>query len=73
LLPAKEGTVGLEVRGIKNPPYGINAPNMNMGGTKQYIGTAKKLRNRLQEGAGKLKDRPFKRSLGLQCLQDKRD
>jgi hypothetical protein len=46
---------------------------MNMGGTKQYIGTAKKLRNRLQEGAGKLKDRPFKRSLGLQCLQDKRD
>lgn len=47
---------------IVDPPYGINAPNMKMGGTKQYEGTARRLKNRLQEGSGKLKDRPFKRS-----------
>jgi site-specific DNA-methyltransferase (adenine-specific) len=46
---------------IVDPPYGINAPNMKMGGTKKHLGTATKLRNRLQDGAGKLKDRPFKR------------
>lgn len=56
---------------IVDPPYGINAPNMNMGsnknrsgrdknGKKQYpsISTAEKLRKgRLNSGAGKLKNR----------------
>lgn len=56
---------------IVDPPYGINAPNMNMGsntnrggrdknGEKQYpgISTAEKLRKgRLNAGAGKLKNR----------------
>lgn len=57
--------------GIVDPPYGINAPNMNMcssrnrsgrdkNGKKQYPGvsTAEKLRKgRLNAGAGKLKNR----------------
>ncbi len=56
---------------IVDPPYGINAPNMNMGshksrkgrdknGEKQYpgISTAERLRKgRLNAGAGKLKNR----------------
>ena len=51
---------------IVDPPYGINAPNMSMGSNKsrngkgQYPGTstAEKLRKgRLNQGAGKLKNR----------------
>tara|TARA_Y100000310_G_C20654292_1_gene801198 strand:- start:848 stop:1558 length:711 start_codon:yes stop_codon:yes gene_type:complete len=50
---------------IVDPPYGLNAPNMNMGsnpnrsdGWNRGEGTAKKLRRgRLNRGGGKLKDR----------------
>lgn len=47
---------------IIDPPYGINAPNMNMGNgakcTDGYISTAVKLkRGRLNHGNGKLKNR----------------
>lgn len=48
---------------IVDPPYGINAPNMRMGSTKTHLGTATKLKNRLQAGAGILKNRPFKRQI----------
>ncbi len=50
---------------IVDPPYGINAPNMNMGSNKSRkgdgypgISTAERLRKgRLNQGAGKLKNR----------------
>lgn len=50
---------------IVDPPYGINAPNMNMGSNKTRSGdgypgisTAERLRKgRLNSGGGKLKDR----------------
>ena len=43
---------------IVDPPYGINAPKMNMGGYGKYESTAVKCRKgRLNQGAGKLKDR----------------
>ena len=47
---------------IVDPQYGINAPNMNMGSNlnrkdgKGGVSTAKKLKGRLNSGAGKLKD-----------------
>ena len=41
---------------IVDPPYGINSPNMNMGGNRGYISTAERLRKgRLNSGGGKLK------------------
>lgn len=47
---------------IVDPPYGINAPNMKMGGHGVYMSTATKLRKgRLNRGAGKLKDRALQR------------
>ena len=43
---------------VVDPPYGINAPNMQMGGHDGYQSTATKLRKgRLNQGAGKLKNR----------------
>lgn len=50
---------------VVDPPYGINAPNMNMGTNKsrnkagQYpsISTASKLKGRLNSGGGELKNR----------------
>lgn len=43
---------------IVDPPYGINAPNMKMGGYGKYESTATKCRKgRLNQGAGKLKNR----------------
>lgn len=43
---------------VVDPPYGINAPCMNMGSTRENVSTASKLRKgRLNAGAGKLKDR----------------
>jgi site-specific DNA-methyltransferase (adenine-specific) len=43
---------------IVDPPYGINAPNMNMGSGRGYISTSERLRKgRLNSGGGKLKDR----------------
>lgn len=43
---------------IVDPPYGINAPKMNMGGYGKYVSTAVKCRKgRLNQGSGKLKDR----------------
>lgn len=43
---------------IVDPPYGINAPNMKMGGYGRYESTATKCRKgRLNKGAGKLKNR----------------
>lgn len=43
---------------IVDPPYGINAPNMKMGEHGGYKSTATKIRKgRLNQGAGKLKDR----------------
>lgn len=43
---------------IVDPPYGINAPNMKMGETTGYESTATKLKKgRLNQGAGKLKNR----------------
>ncbi|MEG1839206.1 MAG: DNA methyltransferase [Bacteroidaceae bacterium] len=42
---------------VVDAPYGINAPNMNMGSFKGIESTAEKLRKgRLNKGAGKLKD-----------------
>nr|DAE85495.1 MAG TPA: adenine specific DNA methyltransferase [Caudoviricetes sp.] len=42
---------------IVDPPYGINSPNMNMGGNRGYISTAERLRKeRLNSGGGKLKN-----------------
>ena len=38
---------------IVDPPYGINAPNMKMGGYGKYESTATKCRiGRLNQGAG---------------------
>lgn len=43
---------------VVDPPYGINAPAMDMGSAKGYVSTATKLRKgRLNGGAGKLKNR----------------
>ncbi len=43
---------------IVDPPYGINAPKMTMGGHGKYESTATKLRKgRLNQGCGKLKNR----------------
>lgn len=42
---------------IVDPPYGINAPNMNMGGTNANPSTAMRLRGRRNSGDGKLKNR----------------
>lgn len=43
---------------VVDPPYGINAPAMNMGSSKGNVSTATKLRKgRLNGGAGKLKNR----------------
>ena len=56
---------------ICDPPYGINAPNMQMGhapnreGNGQYPGESTAVKNRLQRlngGGGKLKDRLLNRS-----------
>ena len=47
---------------IVDPPYGINSPNMNMGGNRGYISTAERLRKgRLNAGGGKLKDRALQK------------
>ena len=54
---------------IADPPYGINAPNMNMGGTKDHPRIAQRLKmehkdkGRLNSGAGKLKDRVLNTSM----------
>ena len=38
---------------IVDPPYGINAPNMNMGSWGKYKSTASRLkRNRFDKGGG---------------------
>lgn len=43
---------------IADPPYGINAPNMKMGGHGNYESTATRCKKgRLNSGAGKLKNR----------------
>ena len=43
---------------IVDPPYGINAPNMNMGGYGKYESTATRCRKgRLNQGGGKIKNR----------------
>lgn len=43
---------------VVDPPYGINAPNMKMGGHGGYESTATKVKKgRLNQGAGKLKNR----------------
>jgi len=43
---------------IADPPYGINAPNMRMGENNGYVSSASKCRKgRLNQGAGKLKNR----------------
>lgn len=42
---------------IVDPPYGINAPNMKMGENNGYKSTATKLKGRLNQGSGKLKNR----------------
>jgi site-specific DNA-methyltransferase (adenine-specific) len=43
---------------VVDPPYGINAPNMKMGEHGGYESTATKVKKgRLNQGAGKLKDR----------------
>lgn len=58
---------------IVDPPYGINAPNMQMGshpnrskndgfGSGPGISTAVKLKGRLNSGGGKLKDRKLNTS-----------
>lgn len=50
---------------IADPPYGINAAKMGMGGTKDHRRIARKLykehteKGRLNSGSGKLKDRVF--------------
>lgn len=47
---------------IVDPSYGINSPNMNMGGNRGYISTAERLRKgRLNSGGGKLKDRALQK------------
>ena len=54
---------------IADPPYGINAPNMNMGGTKDHPRISQRLKmehkdkGRLNSGAGKLKDRVLNTSM----------
>ena len=54
---------------IADPPYGINAAKMGMGGTKDHRRIARKLykehteKGRLNSGAGKLKDRILNRSM----------
>lgn len=53
---------------IVDPPYGINAPKMSMGGYGKYESTATKLRKgRLNQGAGKLKNRALNT---MQCDWD---
>ena len=49
---------------IVDPPYGINAPNMQMGSTPKgnregypAVSTAQRLKGRLNQGSGKLKNR----------------
>ncbi len=43
---------------VVDPPYGINAPAMEMGSARGNVSTATRLRKgRLNAGAGKLKDR----------------
>ena len=43
---------------IVDPPYGINAPNMQMGGYGGYVSTAKKIKKeRMNQGCGKLSNR----------------
>ena len=54
---------------IADPPYGINAPNINMGGIKDHPRIAQRLKmehkdkGRLNSGAGKLKDRVLNTSM----------
>lgn len=54
---------------IADPPYGINATKMGMGGTKDHRRIARKLykehteKGRLNSGSGKLKDRVLNRSM----------
>lgn len=54
---------------IADPPYGINAAKMGMGGTADHRRVARKLykehteKGRLNSGAGKLKDRLLNRSM----------
>lgn len=54
---------------IVDPPYGINAAKMGMGGTKDHRRIARKLykehteKGRLNSGSGKLKDRVLNRSM----------
>ena len=53
---------------VVDPPYGINAPNMNMGESKGYLSTATKLRKgRLNSGGGHMKNRPL---TTMQCDWD---
>ena len=60
---------------IVDPPYGINAPAMNMGqnlnrddGWKREASTAVKLKGRLNSGGGKLKNRLLNKSdIGWDC------
>lgn len=48
---------------IADPPYGINAPNMRMGGHDGYVSTAVKCKKgRLNSGAGKLRNRVLNQS-----------
>lgn len=48
---------------IVDPPYGINAPNMNMGSARGNISTSQKLKKgRLNSGGGKLKNRVLNKS-----------
>jgi site-specific DNA-methyltransferase (adenine-specific) len=54
---------------IADPPYGINAPNMHMGGTKEHPRIAQRLKmehsekGRLNSGGGKLKNRLLNSSM----------
>lgn len=54
---------------IADPPYGLNAAKMGMGGTAGHRRVARKLykehteKGRLNSGAGKLKDRALNRSM----------
>lgn len=48
---------------IADPPYGINAPKMNMGQSGGYLSTATRCRKgRLNSGGGKLKNRVLNQS-----------
>ncbi len=58
---------------VVDPPYGINAPNMNMGshptrsrndghGSGPGISTTQKMKGRLNQGGGKLKNRTLNKS-----------